>query len=236
MKKVIFSAIIFISTMACADLSDDAGFQVFSDASDFNVGLEGWTGDFADYPTGADDSTFYELQFEHTNRPANLGAPKKAILLSGNNHSDDLFMFIKKKINGLRPNTNYTVGFEVELASNAEKNSVGIGGSPGESVYLKVGGSGAEPKKIVEGSFYRLNIDKGNQSTGGSDMQVVGNIAVESSEYSLLTKSNSNAYDQFSIRSNSFGELWLIVGTDSGFEGTTTVYYTKINFVFSTSN
>ncbi len=222
--------------MGCADLGDDLRFQIFSDASDFGVGLEGWTGDFADYPIGADDSTFYELQFEYTDRPANLGVSQKAILLSGNNHSDDLFMFIKKKIVGLQPNTEYTLSFEVELASNAEKNTSGIGGAPGESVYLKAGASGIEPNKIVDGNFYRLNIDKGNQSTGGNDMSVIGNIAVESSDYSLINKSNSSPYNQFKARSNSFGELWLIVGTDSGFEGITSVYYTKINVVFSTSN
>ena len=236
MKQVILIAVILISSIGCADLDYSERFEVFSNASDFSVGLESWTGDFADYPIGPDDSTFYELQFEYTDRPSNLGAPQKAVLLSGNNHSDDLFMFIKKKISGLRPNTEYTLGFEVELASNAEKNTSGIGGSPGESVFLKAGASRIEPKKIVEGNFYRLNIDKGNQSTSGNDMRVIGNIAVESSEYSLINKSNSNPYDQFKVRSNSFGELWLIVGTDSGFEGITAVYYTKINVVLSTSN
>lgn len=235
MKKVLFCTLIVMSVAGCS-MDDSMGFLISADASDFSVGLEGWTGDFADYPTGADDSAFYELRFEYSSLPSNLGSSQKAILLSGNNHSDDLFMFIKKKVTGLRPNTEYIMVFEVEFASNAEKNSVGIGGAPGEGVYVKAGASSTEPRKIIEGDFYRLNIDKGNQSFGGKDMVVIGNIAVDSQEYNLTTRSNSNQGGQFIARSNSAGELWLIVGTDSGFEGTTTLYYTKVNVVFSTSN
>ena len=215
---------------------DSSGFLISADASDFSAGLVGWTGDFADYPTGPNDSAFYELRFEYTNRPSNLGPTQKAILLSGNNHSDDLFMFIKKKVAGLKPNTEYILVFEVEFASNAEKNAVGVGGAAGESVYVKVGASGIEPRKIMEEGFYRLNIDKGNQSNSGSDMITIGNIAVDSQVYNLVTQSNSNQNFQFRATSNGSGELWLIVGTDSGFEGTTTLYYTKVNVVFSSSN
>ena len=30
------------------------------------------------------------------------------------------------------------------------------------------------------------------------------------------------------VKSNDSGELWLIIGTDSGFESTTTIYYNRI--------
>jgi hypothetical protein len=234
-KRIAYCIIILAFTSGCS-FDDGLGFSIFSNSSDFSTDLQGWVGDFADYPIGVDDSSFYELRFEYTDRPSNLGPVQKAIMLSGNNHSDDLFMFIKKKINGLQPNTDYTVVFEVELASNAEKNNTGIGGAPGESVYVKAGASIIEPKKIVDGSYYRMNIDKGNQSTDGDDMKVIGNIAVESAEYNLITRSNSSQSIPFIVRSSALGELWLIVGTDSGFEGVTTLYYTKINVVFSSSN
>ncbi|MEO7987926.1 MAG: hypothetical protein ABI663_00190 [Chryseolinea sp.] len=233
-KRIAYCIIILAFTSGCSD--DGLGFSIFSNSSDFSTGPQGWVGDFADYPTGIDDSSFYELRFEYTDRPENLGPVQKAIMLSGNNHSDDLFMFLKKKINGLQPNTDYTVVFEVELASNAEKNNTGVGGAPGESVYVKAGASIIEPKKIVDGNNYRMNIDKGNQSTDGDDMKVIGNIAVESAEYNLITRSNSSQSTPFIVRSSALGELWLIVGTDSGFEGVTTLYYTKINVVFSSSN
>ena len=236
MKKGILFLIILITAAGCAMDDTSLGFLISSESSDFSIGQQNWVGDFTDYPIGPDDSAFYELRFEYTDRPSNLGTPQKAIMLSGNNHSDDLFMFIKKRVGGLRPNTDYTVVFEVELASNALKNQVGVGGAPGESVYLKAGASNIEPRKIVDGNYYRLNIDKGDQANGGNDMMVIGNIAVDTQEYNLLTRNNTNQYAPFMARTNSAGELWLIVGTDSGFEGITTLYYTKINVVFSSSN
>jgi hypothetical protein len=238
MKKGILGLIVFVTAAGCASM-DDMGFLIFSESADFSVSQEGWVGDFADYPVGPDDSAFYELRFEYTNRPSELApsSPQKAILISGNNHSDDLFMFIKKKVAGLQPNTNYTVVFEIEMASNALKNQVGVGGAPGEGVFVKAGATPVEPLKIIDGSnYYRMNIDKGNQGSGGIDMMVLGNIAVETADYNLISRNNTNQYAPFIAKSNSAGELWLIVGTDSGFEGITTLYYTHINVVFSTSN
>jgi len=229
-------AVVLALFCGCDLSSDENGILVFSESFDFSQSQGDWKVDFTDFPSGEEDSAFYELRFSYTNRPENLGANKKSMMLSGNNHSDDLFMFMKKKITNLTPNTDYAMVFEVELASNAPKGSVGIGGSPGESVYLKAGASATEPKKVIESNQYALNIDKGNQSTSGESTVVLGNIAVDfdTDEYTLITRNNASTYNNpFVAKSNSKGELWLFVGTDSGFEGTTTVYYTKINVVFS---
>jgi len=231
-----FIAVILVSFCGCDLSGDENGILVFSETFDFSKSQDNWIVDFTDFPSGEQDSAFYELKFAYTSLPANLGANKKSMMLSGNNHSDDLFMFMKKKITNLVPNTDYAMVFEVELASNAPKGTVGIGGSPGESVYLKAGASGNEPKKVIEANQYALNIDKGNQSTSGENTVVLGDIAVDfnTEEYTLITRSNASTYnDPFVAKSNSKGELWLIVGTDSGFEGTTTIYYTKVNVVFS---
>ena len=230
-----------ILLFGCSLSDDNSGVSIFSTSFDFSDSDEGWKADFTDLPSNNDDSSFFELKVSHTNLPLNLGQ-RKGIMLSGNNHSDDLFMFIKKKIAGLIPNTTYTLVFEVELASNAPYGAVGAGGSPGESVFLKAGASEVEPVKTIQNENYVLNIDKGNQSTSGTDAIVLGNIATSTatSEYMLISR-NSTAYgassnDPFKVQSNSAGEIWLIVGTDSGFEGITTVYYTKVNVLFSVAN
>jgi hypothetical protein len=49
----------------------------------------------------------------------------------------------------LNPNTNYTVTFDIELASNAPDGSIGIGGSPANSVFLKAGATLIEPLAIA---------------------------------------------------------------------------------------
>jgi hypothetical protein len=233
--KLVF--LIVLASFCGCDLDSDAdGIMVFSYSFDFSQSSDNWEVDFTDFPAGVDSSS-YELKYAYTDRPANLGANQKSMMLSGNNHSDDLFMFMKRKITDLSPNTDYTLAFEVELASNAPAGSVGIGGAPGESVFLKAGAAGTEPKKVIEDNQYALNIDKGNQSTPGEMAVVLGNIAVpnKGENYELITRNNT-ATSPFIARSNSKGEIWLIVGTDSGFEGTTTVYYTRVNVVFSATN
>jgi len=197
---------------------------------DFANGLEGWQGDFADYP--ADNPEFYELVFEHSTLPSPLDQKSGAIKQSGNNHSDDLFMFVKKKISGLTPNQNYGIKYTIEFASDVPDGSFGVGGSPGEAVTIKVGASQLEPKKVLQSdNYYRMNIDIGNQTNGGKDMMVLGDFSndTQQAEYRLKTLIQA-AY--FEIQADANGEFWLIIGTDSGFESTTTIYYNKINIEF----
>ncbi len=232
-KKILFA---FLILLGGCSIYDDPSASIFTASFDFSESLDDWQADFAELPAGEDDSAFYELRYAYTNLPQNLGG-KKALMLSGNNHSDDLFMFIKRKITGLVPNTTYTLVFEVQLASNAPQGSVGAGGSPGGSVFLKAGASKVEPAKTVENGRYVLNIDKGNQSTSGQNAIVLGDIAIpaNTTDYTLISRSNvASSYGPlFMAETNSEGEIWLVVGTDSGFEGITTLYYTRINIVFS---
>ena len=195
----------------------------------FESGPEGWTGGFSDYPPGREDD--FDLRFEHSPLPPPLDTQEGALELSGWNQSDDLFMFIKKEIKRLKPNAEYSLSFNVQFASNVAKDMYGIGGSPGEGVAVKAGATAIEPKKVLvrEGyDIYRMNIDKGNQSTSGADMITIGNFAngTEENVYVLKTVINESP---FKVSTNAEGSLWLIVGTDSGFEGTTTIFYNNIS-------
>lgn len=197
---------------------------------EFTQDTEGWVGDFADYPT--EDNEFYELTFRHDSLPSPLDTTDGALLLSGSNLSDDLFMFIKKKIEGLTPNTSYTVKFNAEVATNAPDGSVGIGGSPANSVYIKVGATSVEPIPIVDvDNYFRMNIDKGNQSQSGRDMIVIDDFANRSENfvYQLKTIQNQQIIE---VTTGAQGSCWLILGTDSGFEGKTTIYFNRIQATF----
>lgn len=228
-------AILLVLTLAACNLRDDSYYTVFSLSFNFSENDMGWSGDFADYPKN--DSVFYELLFKHDTLPANLNpnGNRKALLLSGNNHSDDLFMFIKRKISGLRPNTRYDILFNIQVASNAPTEAFGIGGAPGESVFLKAGMTTTEPVKVLdENDYYRMNIDKGNQSVGGADMMVLGHIGVarNTTQYTLIFRNNSSA-NPFSFTTDATGDAWIIIGTDSGFEGKTTLYYVSVDILFN---
>jgi len=236
--KLGFVAMLVVGLVSCDLSADEGGILVFTHTFDFSREMGDWEVDFSDFPANPADSTDYELESAYTDRPANLGANLKSIMISGNNHSDDLFMFMKRKITGLSPNTDYAIVFDVELASNAPKGAAGIGGAPGESVFLKAGAIGMEPKAVIDKNQHVLNVDKGNQATPGESTVMLGDIAVTpyAEAYALITRTNSGSQSPFVARTNSKGELWLIVGTDSGFEGVTTVYYTRVNVIFSTAN
>ncbi|MCY4527959.1 MAG: hypothetical protein OXD46_02860 [Chloroflexi bacterium] len=201
------------------------GFDFMSDA-------EGWMVGFADLPVDYNQS-IYELHHEHRQLPDGLAG--SGIFVQGHNRSDDLFMFLKRRSDGLRPNTTYAVSVSIDLATNVQAGLFGIGGSPGESVFVKAGASTIEPLVEEDSNRHlRMNIDKGNQSRGGESMVVLGNVAhpeVANREYRIKTLDNTDL--PLSVTTDSEGRVWLIVGTDSGFEGLSQLYYARISYTLS---
>lgn len=212
--------------ISCKDEEDDPETQRFT--YNFEEGSEGWEGGFTDYPADWEEERF-EFRFEHTALPQEVGVNGQAMLISGRNISDDLFMFVKRQITGLRPNHEYLLRVEVELASQYPEESVGIGGSPGGSVYLKAGASTYEPLPIEEEDHIRINIDKGNQSQGGAEAVVIGTVGIPGEEFTYTLIQRDNQQQPVRVQSDDSGSLWVIVGTDSGFEGTSTLYYNTID-------
>jgi hypothetical protein len=207
--------------------------DVVEQAFTFEEGTEGWRGAFADYPSGREQD--FRLVFEHRALPTETGPQGKGLYLAGDNRSDDLFMFLTREVTGLRPQASYAITYELVLASNAGSGCAGIGGAPGESVFLKVGASRSEPRAVPDAQGQlRLDVDKGAQASGGANAQVIGDIAngdprCSDAPFQRITRSNVGT--PFLITTNERGALWLLVGTDSGFEGTTTLYYDSIRVV-----
>ncbi|MDZ5471529.1 protease complex subunit PrcB family protein [Bacillus sp. 31A1R] len=197
---------------------------------DFTKELNGWVGDFADLPVNYEKEQ-YELQFGLHSIPVKGEVLRKGLLLSGMNRSDDLFMFAKKKLgksDGLQPNTTYNLNMEVEFYTNVDPGLVGVGGSPGEGVHVKAGASNVEPKPTKLGNDWRMNINKGEQATSGTNGMVIGDIAKLSETGESYEKKKLQLTTPMKVKTNSKGELWVFFGTDSGFEGKTTLYYSNV--------
>lgn len=200
------------------------------------VGADGWQSGFADYPVEAEASM--NLVAGHDPLPSGLSLQGAGLRSAGTNHSDDLFMFWKRRVSGLRPSARYNVEFMVEFATRAPSGCVGTGGAPGESVYLKAGAAGSEPAPVVEQeggvATRRMNVDKGNQAQGGPAGEVLGHIGGSSTDCDNagweVRRLESPA--GITATTGTEGELWLLVGTDSGFEGRTEVYYTRLRARF----
>lgn len=229
--KYIWCLPLMILLMAC-DKEEDTNFPVdpLIVEYEFEENPENWLGGFSDYPAGEEE--FYELDFDYQTLPAPLDTTKRALMISGNNHSDDLFMFIYRRVENLFPNSEYDVTFDITLASNAPDESFGVGGSPATSVYLKVGALNYKPfTEVGDQGYYWLNLDKGNQSQDGDNMMNLGNIAngTDEFEYALINRTNEAP---FRFQTGPEGDAWIIIGTDSGFEATTTLFYDRIKVTF----
>jgi hypothetical protein len=232
---------IVVAWLALLTLSVPASAQTtpspLSISFDFRNGSLGWQGGFADYPPSTDDERF-ALLAEMRNLPPELGVAGTGFYFQGHNRSDDLFMFMKRRLgpsDGIVAGQAYWLDFTVVLASNAQ-DCGGIGGPPGFGVFVKVGGSPAEPRTLFDSLTsirnLRMNIDKSNQSQSGIHASVAGNIwnglpcNLNSQPYVSIQRTHRHIAP---VLANSDSELWLLVGTDSGFEGLTGLYYQRID-------
>ena len=199
----------------------------------FDDSTQAWTASFTD--VSAAQTSDVGFIFERRDGPAEAGTMGGALYLSGKNVSDDLFMFLTHPVSDLKPEAQYSLTFELELASNAPSGCAGIGGAPGESVFLKAGAASVLPERVTTSTgAYRLNVDKGEQATGGANAQVLGDIANGATDcntptYRRITRDNHG--NSFRVSSDAQGQLWLLLGTDSGFEGTTSLYFDTIRVV-----
>lgn len=195
----------------------------------FAKDTEGWKGGFADMPVDY-DKEIYELDFARNLLPVQNNTANYGLKLSGHNRSDDLFMYLSKGMEGFKPNASYNVNLKFAMYTDAGGGMIGIGGSPAESVFLKAGILANEPLSVPtssEGSqYYRMNVDIGSQGTGGKDVKVIGNAAkpdVEKDGYQRVEFDYSAK-----VTANAKGEIFILIGADSGFEGLTTLYFDDI--------
>ncbi len=232
LDRVIKFTVFAAALMLAGCLEEDPPKDSISFVYDLDTGNRGWQAGFADYP--AADVAIYELESEWRALPAPL-ASMSGIFISGNNHSDDLFMYIKRRLTGLKANTRYALSFGVEFATNADSGCSGIGGAPGEGVVVKAGATEDEPEaEVAGGGMVRMNIDNGNQSADGSDAIVIGNIAntqTDCTDERYELKTLDNEASPFEAFTGTDGTLWALFATDSGYEGTTGIYFTRLEII-----
>lgn len=222
---LVINAVMLTAGAAAEPAASDSNTLKF----DFTNDDSGFVPIFADYPDTEDVEDFYE--FQHSYGVVPVPGAGKGLFISGNNHSDDLFMGYVKKLEGFAPGRTYHFSVNFHLATNVDGGLIGVGGSPGASVFVKCGVTTMEPRSSVlepgTGEHFRMNIDTGAQANGGKDMVVVGD----------MTKAENNRpgeYEfkefqaEFEVASNTRGEVYLIIATDSGFEATTSYYLDDI--------
>ena len=227
MQRYLIAFGLFILVLAsCERAVSPSTFElnVDFDFESENLGLLDWEVFMTDY--SMEQEELMEFDFGREALPAPLSG--SGLMVTGHNRSDDMFIYMRRLLTGLPSSAEFDLSFDIDLASAYPENSVGIGGSPGASVYLKAGAVAQAPLKLQDNGFFTISIDKGNQSQGGQDMVVLGSIGTQGQlgVYERINRNNSNA--PMRVRSNANGEIWIVVGIDSGFEGLTRLYYDRI--------
>jgi hypothetical protein len=201
--------------------------------SDFNLGARGWLAGFSDYTPGGEDG---EMSAEIAVLPEEIDDTRAGFRLQSRNGSSGYFMFLKRrlgKIEGVAPNQEYELTFDIAIDSEAPAGCSYHGLAAGDLVYLKAGVAVAEPVPAPdEGGALRMNVDKGDGGEGGADVGVVDDIdsgreCREKLRSPFVRLRRTYTHPQ-AVRTGEDGMLWLIAGTDSAAEGLTTVYYESI--------
>jgi hypothetical protein len=214
--------------------------NTYDETRSFNLnrGPQGFTALFLDYWDGEED--FLELDSWHGALPGEWSG-RDGIGVSGNNRTDDLMMVLKRPLDGLAPNTPYRLELEMQFATNVPAGCVGVGGAPGESVFMRLGASGEQPGYVLEDSadgsmppMRRPSIDLGQQSQPGAYALAVGDMANrlgdewcgdEDAPWQLKRVTTSGQF--LEVTSDDDGRIWVYGLSDSGFEATTTWFMTE---------
>ena len=247
---ILLTFIVLFATPGCENGPIETDPDTVTFDLDFTAGpgeggqdAAGWEAGFAHYSPGQED--IMEFASGHEPLPPEVvgGSEGDAygLFIGATNRSDDVFMFWTGQVEGLEPGAAYRVDFRIEFATDSPAGCVGIGGPPGESVWVKAGAVPNRPEPVFDpdasqDGYWFMNIDKGNQSQDGPDARILGDVA--------NTESGCHADERvweikalegdgtFQAQADEEGRIWLLVGTDSGFEGRTELYYTRYRATF----
>jgi len=197
----------------------------------FAQNIDGWDVGFSDYSTLTKPS---DVEQVHTVIP--IPGASKALYMGATNLSDDLLLYTYRKVTGLLPNNSYIGQFTVTFASDAPAGCVGVGGAPGESVWLIGAVSGTKPENRQIREDFRLNISRGNQSTAGDSSDVIGTIGVNgipctgNNRQAAIKTLGPSKWIPFTT--DDTGSAWILVGLDSGFESYSRIWLQSVKFTY----
>lgn len=220
---IVIGSLIFLAVNFIACKEDDVETDTVIE-SDFQKDVNGWSAGYALYKDANKDSVKFVSGRNKLESP--LDTTHYGFKVQGRNDEDSLFLYAKKKVSGLNSSKTYLLYFSVDLASSYPDTANGAG----RLGNLKVGASANEPKEVRDTvtKYNRATIGKGLWNVDGNEMGILGNLSntATTSGYKLIGY-NNNA-KPVAIKPNAQGEIWLCVGADTRFKGTTTVFFDRI--------
>jgi hypothetical protein len=210
--------------------------------SSFDEGPEGWIAEFAGYPASMEDSMRLSFKYESIYISKSIGNVS-AFKQSGYAANSDLFMYIKQRVSGLRPNARYLVSIQVELNSQLLEKYNGDLNNEDYGSFLKVGALNSEPLTMetlnvnnTDIAMVTADFDKGENSKGGIDMTLIGRIEYTDVGASPIMLNGSNADYPIYAATDDYGKLWIAVGVDTNIPVYQEIAYTYIVATFEFQN
>lgn len=236
MNKNIVLYLLLLVLGGCNQDMGESGAEL-SSAFDFEGGSQGWEGGTSDFPadflnSGADFS------FSASKVPNSIISESSGLKINADNPHGDLFYFFKRKVDGLNPLTTYQLDFEFLMYTQVVTE---LSALSSKEIYLKIGAVNHVPmlESITSSDsieYMVLNVDKGDSnSDSGEDLVNIGSIREFTGNIPEVISGNTFGH-QIQVAANDNGEIWLVVGVDSGLKGqltfgidAITVFYTKVD-------
>jgi|GEM_PF-1747996 len=237
--KLLFFVCMVLLIYSCLsdtdDIVPDGSKPEFVLTYDFSSGKGDWQTGFSEYPLSAADTL--QIEAEMVSSIGALGGDS-LLRLSAIDPVADIFPFIKLKVTGLTPSTEFNVLVETEFAA-VNLDPIGTTYEGDQEVHLKAGVFENEPLLIpandsidVGYSYEVLDIDKGNGVDVGNDMALLGTVVMPSPNVFSQLIRGINTGSQLSGTSDADGNMWLLIGTDSETQMHQAFYYSRVAVLY----
>ncbi len=223
------AALALAATGGCLSIPTEGQNDLFVEYR-FTAEESEWKMNFVDFPANQEAEVAFVGEYRAL--PAGLAVAGLAAYLSGNNISDDLFMFWARPLTGLRPNGLYDVTISVDFVTNYGRDCQ-VGNAA--SVWIKAGLVPGRPERVLDNdNWVRLNVDKGQQANGSANVLVLGDIRNGqpgcSGSVPFAVNRHTSARHALRVRASEDGNFWALFGTESGFESPHEIYFTRVRF------
>jgi hypothetical protein len=192
----------------------------------FQDNTQDWTGyfsgNFALTSLPENDSS---LEFSNAAIPI-ANKKTKGLLLRADNYSNNIFMYVVKKIDSLnlKPNTTYNVNLTFDLATSIPSNLLEYGGTPGQTIYMKAAVLSTAPN-ITTYPNHPLIGNLSNEFI--NNLENIGNIAKSDSSKDMSFEIKNFQY-KATVTTDNDGCFWTLIGIDSQFEIPLELYISNI--------
>lgn len=153
------------------------------------------------------------------------------IEFAATNNSDDALVYGTRILDGFAPGSRWRIALDPEIVTTTPTGCAGVGGSPGEGVWVVSAVSGAPIRTKMVGDEVRIDLDRGNQSQGGTQGLVLGTIAGTSTDCRQPSSPESKSFLSprfIEATADSQGRIWVLIGMDSGFEARSRIWIRSI--------